>query len=73
MKTYRDLYPNRDRWANPLWFDACADLSEGATDDQPQGCRTTNNNNVYICTRPANHEGPHVADDGDIVLDVWSQ
>jgi len=69
MRTYRDLYPDPKQWDDPAWFDSCADLSEGATDEQPEGCQT--DNGIYICTRPTDHEGPHVADDSCRVLAVW--
>lgn len=72
MRTYRDLYPNREQWDDPAWFDTCADLSEGETDEHnPEGCQQMDGDGIFICTRPANHEGPHVADTGYEVVAVW--
>lgn len=68
IRTYRDLYPDRKRWLNPVWFDLYADLSE--TESGESGCCPAWDDR-YGCTRPSGHLGPHIADDGDDVLAVW--
>lgn len=68
-RTYRDLYPTRDRWNDPVWFDLYADLTE--EDDDNPGCCNAYDGAGYGCTREPNHSGPRVADDGDGVLAVW--
>lgn len=69
-RTYRDLYPDRERWADPAWFDLYADLLE-ENDDNPGCCQALDSIISYGCTREPNHSGPHIADSGDEVLAVW--
>lgn len=71
VRTFRELYPSPEQWADPLWLGQYGDLSEGyeLQNGDAYGCQA--NNTLYCCTRPDKHEGPHIADDGHEVLAVW--